>query len=270
MKAACLKPRGVSIACPNDFSIYNKGTADVNGCELSGQYCIYSKGTTTVTGTSISGTEVGIYVYSGTTTIGSGVSISGYITDGITNLFGMLTFKAIPALTKAANATCPDIFMIKGSKMTFATGSFTAPLSPISLSIVKTIMSDASPSVLPVTIATGYADNVTEDGRMIDPNRVFSWHKADDGYGFGLDGNGNVVMGNGVASVSTYKAGSDPTIANYTTLSDAFAAAQAGYVAGNGDNVGEFIPTVTLLADVTGLTSGYTIGHGLDDDYSDN
>lgn len=40
------------------------------------------------------------------------------------------------------------------------------------------------------------------------------------------------------------------------------AAAQAGYVAGNGDNVGEFIPTVTLLADVTGLTSGYTIGHG--------
>jgi len=256
-----LHASGVRIACPNGNAIYNRGTAVVNGCVLSGYTGIFSNLTTTVSNTSISGTDRGIYVSNGTTTIGSGVSFSGYSDNGIFYADGTVILKALPTFSGAGNGYTADIYIWGGHSLTFGEGTFSAVNPKIKLYLRDNNGHDVNPATYTNAIAVGYRKYVRDESGLIDPNEVFVWYNGDYTHDFVVNAAGEVIFYPGVASVTAYNSGSTPTISYYATLDDALTVAAEAYAA-HSSSTPAVVPKVTLFDDVTGITSSIRLGSG--------
>ena len=205
-----LNANGVSVACPND-AIWNCGTATIENCNLSGGYGISSNhsvnGTTTTITTIIRNSifsncnyncNYGIYVGNhSVVSIGSGVSISNCNYAGIFYGGGSLTLNALPTFgSDEDNKNDADIWIDKddNSIITFVSGSYTAPTTPITIKLADSLNDKASADDLPKVFTTGYSDYVKVGNDVIDPSDVFAYYDPDLSFSIGLDNSGEATI----------------------------------------------------------------------------
>jgi len=256
-----LEATGIDIASNEGMAVSNYGTALFTDCTLSGSWGIDAYGPTTVTNTTISGTEYGIFVYDADVTFGAGASISGYTHSGIKFDSGTITPTVWPTFSKAADSDGADIMFYEDQKLAFGMGTFPAPQKAVTLRIVDSEDQDINPAGYSNPITEGYAAAFTENGSVIDPNRVFRWYDPDYNVCFGFNDDDEVYFGSGNFSVTSRNYDGSPETTFYTTFNEALNAALSAYVPASGDTPA-FVPTLTLFDEVTGLTTGIDLGDG--------
>jgi len=213
-----LTATGVSIDGGGGAAIYVQGTADIDGCILTGNTGISNNGETTVANTVISGCEVGISVVSYYMTIDGGVSISGCTKAGIIYNDGVLIPNAWPTFGSGGDANGVDFLMYENSIPFFGGDNISAPQKAMTLRIVSSNEEDIKFSLVSNTITSEYDYYFTDDDGVIDPNRVFRWYDDNAGYGFGLNGEGEVYIGKGCASITVVNEGNKYQTKFYTYI----------------------------------------------------
>ena len=256
-----LEATGIDIASNKGMAVSNYGTALFTDCTLSGCWGIDAYGPTTVTNTTISATEYGIFVYGADVTFGAGASITGYTKSGIKFDSGTITPTVWPTFSKAEDSDGADIMFDEDQKLAFGMGTFPAPQKAVTLRIVDSEDQDINPAGYSNPITEGYAAAFTENGSVIDPNRVFRWYDPDYNVCFGFNDDDEVYFGSGNFTVTSRNYDGSPETTFYTTFNEALNAALSAYVPASGDTPA-FVPTLTLFDEVTGLTTGIDLGDG--------
>lgn len=218
-----LTAEGITITGGKLRGIYNSdGTVTVKDCSVSGYRGIETSGPTTISGGNISGTMHAIYLSNGTLNlntaessaactirggeigidisgeasiyIGSGVSIKGCSIAGIKLQVESNTFTALPTFGTGDDKNGTDIWLADENKITFSSGSYTAPTSPITISLADEDGNELSVDDDPKEFTVNYSNYVKEGDSIIDPAAVFAYANTSTGFVVALKDNAEAAI----------------------------------------------------------------------------